>query len=286
MILISLVMDFAKAVESCVLTTIESKGDDKTLLELLFNKFSLPELNDLIIDTEWPQNYQQFLTDLQVMLEEYYDSTDSANQSSKGFIRYIKTQDIDLSKTSYLDSLSLKPKQSSQKSKKRQLPKDLTIRGQSSGIQNKKVKDIATSSIDAYITPVTAAVQHYEDSDSNDEGLATLLNSVKHTQPTSGKISSSIFYKNQGVSYTWKSEAWTTASKYVDLKIYNNPAVLMEKKPMEQWKEAGLRAKVLIGTESSLLSRTQRIESCLKRLTELLIAEVANQPDCQSYQKE
>ena len=97
---------------------------------------------------------------------------------------------------------------------------------------------------------------------------------------------STIFFKNQGKSYTWKSPQWTTATKYGDLNIYNNPNSLPEKKPMDQWKEASFRAKVLIGTPHSNADRTLKIHRTLETLKTLLIAEANTDPNCVAQVKE
>lgn len=261
---------------------------DRRLFKLIVGG-NLGELSTTTLDPSWPTAKQQLLTAIQTTIEmEYGDKSaaELAKLSPKEFLTALEqTMDIDLSKTLLLTSLLKNASPSSSKSKKRPLI-DLATPGESSGIRNPKMKAIATSSIDAYIMPVTADAQPCEDLNSSGEDLATLLNSVPSQVMNTGLTGSSIFYRNQGTSYTWKSPEWTSAHKFVDLKIYNNPSVLAEKKPMDWWREAGLRAKVLVGTPTSLPARTQRINDLLKKLTELLIAEANSQPKCVSLQKD
>lgn len=193
--------------------------------------------------------------------------------------------DIDLSKTSYLEQLYETPKKSLAKSKKRTATESETP-GPSSITPKRKRKDTSISSIAASTTAPTAAAHHSEDSDLSEDELDTLLSLVPKTTKNSGSSGSAIFYKNQGKLYTWKSPVWTLANKYVDLKIYDHPSKLKELDPMSWWKEAGLRAKVLIGNPHSSSERVKKIEKLLKELVPLLIAEISTLPECEASVRE
>ena len=200
---------------------------------------------------------------------------------------FLKTMEkemaIDLSTTYYLSLLLSTPIRSKTASLKRT---NEMASSQLSTTPKKKIKDTSTSFTDAFTTPPSAAAPSTEDIKSKDDDLDSLLNSVQPQTYSSGTIGSTIFFKNQGKSYTWKSPEWTTATKYVDLKIYNNPNSLPEKKPMDQWKEASFRAKVLIGTPHSNADRTLKIHRTLETLKTLLIAEANTDPNCVAQVKE
>ena len=55
---------------------------------------------------------------------------------------------------------------------------------------------------------------------------------------------------------------------------------------MSWWKEAGLRAKVLIGNPHSSSERVKKIEKLLKELVPLLIAEISTLPECEASVRE
>lgn len=193
--------------------------------------------------------------------------------------------DIDLSETSYLKPIQEEHLASSKKLK-RALTKELNNSGELSTTPKRNKRDTSTYSTDVSIMDHIVAVPPYEASKSSAEELDTLLSSIQPVTYNSGSIGSSIFYKNQGKSYTWKVPEWTLAQKYIDLKIYNNPNQLQEKKPMDQWREASFRAKVLIGTPASKADRTQKIDSLLNQLIPLLIGEANDQPQCLSQVRE
>ena len=188
---------------------------------------------------------------------------------------------IDLSTTLYRDQL-LEWQKESVKGCKRKLITNESQQSSSSTTQKKK-KDISMSFTDAFTTVPTADALSSEGSLSNEDELDLLLSSAVPIQQTSGLTGSSTSYKTQGRLFTWKSPEWITAQKFVDLKIYNNPNVLPEKKPTDYWKEATFRAKVLVGTSHSSVERTQKINRLLETLIPLLIAETKSQPDCAAH---
>ena len=262
---------------------------DRDFFTFIFNNYNLWKIKLQQPSKFWKIEQQKILELLQQLIETTYPlhtSQDLAKLSLDEFLTsLIGLTDIDLSKTLYSESIYNSAKNSATKSK-RQLNPETPDSGESSTTQKQQKLDTPMSSIAASITDPIVDAGSLETTISSDVDLDTLLTLVKPTQSTSGKLGSSIFYKHQGVSYTWKSPEWTTGTKYVDLKIYNHPSLLEERTPMEMWKEAGLRAKVLLGTRASNQIRTQQIENCLKQLTTLLIAEISQKPDCQSSQRE
>ncbi len=259
---------------------------DSEIIEKAIQELDFDEIDIDTVESTWPLWKQHLMEALVETIATKVPSITKESWQSQSPIDFCehmeKTTDIDLSKTSFLQQIIDNPLNSSKKSKKRSKPIDNNRPGASYTTQKRNKKDTSTSSIGAYTTVRTADAQLFEDSDSNEGNLDTRLCLIQPTISNSGLTGSSIFLKNQGKSYTWKLPAWTTATKYIDLKVYNNPQDLVSKKPMDFWREAGLRAKVQIGTQTSNPERTIRINRLLERLTTLLIDEVQSAADCKA----
>ena len=230
----------------------------------------------------------RLLTFLKECLESCFTVSSSKSYAKISCSQFVETiqemMDTDLSTTSWHTLLKTEHNDSLKGSKKRLLQEQDNA-GESFTIQ-KKNKVTFTSSTDASITDPIVGVQDSEQSKSNADDLASLLALTTPKVYNSGLTGSNIFFKRQGTCYTWKSPAWTTATRYIDLKLYNEPNSLQEMKPMDQWKAASLRAKVLIGTPHSDVNRTLKINNLLDQLIPLLIGEVNSQPNCESTQRD
>lgn len=141
-----------------------------------------------------------------------------------------------------------------------------------------KGKKRKTTDISMYTTPVPSRatpvdVPSSEDSESSDEGLDAILSSIVSTPKTTGVTGSNIILRNPEGSYFLKSETWTMAEMFIDFKIYENPAVLKTKKPMEWWKEAAFSAKTLLITKNTSEKRAEKIRKVISDLKELCLQE-------------
>lgn len=85
-----------------------------------------------------------------------------------------------------------------------------------------------------------------EESDSSDELDEKYFTCGTSTTPT-GITGSTITLKKDEKYYTWESKKWTSAVKYIDIKVYENPKTLRNTSAMDLWRHASFRAKVLIG---------------------------------------
>ena len=276
-------MSFAQVIQKL---KVEFITNDEQLFDTVLSECSLTDL------VENREKYEKSVTKAEKavlqqivdLLETCYevDSPKDYAQISSSELKETMTKElgIDFSETLFLMPIVTERKPSFKRSKK--LMAKEKEPGPSSITQKKRKQDTSTSSTDVYTTAVIAGARHLVESESSDDELDTLLSSTLAAPKRSGPTGSSISLKKNENLYTWKLPAWTSAQSFVDLKIYPNPNTLPEKDPMQWWREASFRAKVLIGTTGSNPQRTEKIQNCLSKLTTLLIADVASDPSVQS----
>lgn len=117
-------------------------------------------------------------------------------------------------------------------------------------------------------TPPADAVscEESELSDGPDDEFFTCATSKKNTGPTG----SSITCKKDGASFLWESKASTSAAKYIDIKIYDDPKALKGLDPMEIWRHASFRAKAMVGTVLAP-AKGQRVLIAVKELQNAIL---------------
>lgn len=132
----------------------------------------------------------------------------------------------------------------------------------SAGTQKKK-KATTTSTTSATTTNQIVDVSTYEESTSSDVDIQTLLAAIPSKKNTS-TISSTIYLKNQGNLYTFKSDQFPMSKKFISLQIWDHPSQLEDYPENERWKCASMRVKMAVGRQGSVLS-----DQILKKLQEL-----------------
>lgn len=149
----------------------------------------------------------------------------------------------------------------------------------------KKRQATATSTMSAPTAKAVASASSLSSFlHSSEDELATMLESIP-SKPSYSATGSSIFYKNQGKSYSFKSAQFPIGKTFIDLKIYNNPQLMKETKPMEQWKTSSFRAKCLIDRKDSDPKTTDQIQTHLSALRTLLLKDIQTYPELESYQE-
>lgn len=112
--------------------------------------------------------------------------------------------------------------------------------------KKRKTKDTSMSTTIATTVVPPADVLSSEDSELSDADIDTMCASVLPTQKNTGISGLNISLRRPEGCYTWKSPEWTSADRYYEIKIYDNPNKLKSVKPMDMWKQAAFSAKMLL----------------------------------------
>lgn len=253
----------------------------KQLASILISKVPISLLQDQVFDYQHMQIAFQMKSFFQSMIEMFdLACTTSGKTLQTLSINELKTY-VDKT-TSFIQILLRKEdlvKFIDLNNKPQQSAKEMTSSLESSTTQKgkkRKTEDTSMSITTAPIQVEPVAVDFSEDSESSEDAIDTMLRSIQPTQSTSGINGCNITLRNHEGAYSWKSEEWITAEKYIELKVWNNPGTLPQKKQMDWWKEAAFSAKTLVITRHTSLKTQQKIENLLKELQRVLLKE-ANQ---------
>nr|QVW56849.1 MAG: putative NS2 protein [Tarsiger cyanurus ambidensovirus] len=116
-----------------------------------------------------------------------------------------------------------------------------------------------------------ASSEDSELSDGPDDAFFSCATSRKPTGPTG----SSITCKKDGASFLWEAKGSTSAAKFIDIKIYDDPKALKGVDPMEVWRHANFRAKVMVGSPIQP-AKGQRVLLAVKELQNAILEDFKN----------
>lgn len=137
-------------------------------------------------------------------------------------------------------------------------------------VLHKKAKATATSTMRAPSPTQAADVVWPEDSDSSDGLDESLFSSATLAPKNTGQIGSRIICRKEGSSYMWESKTGTSAAKFIDIKIYDDPRIPKKKSPLEMWKYANFSAKAYVG--NPLLPKSgQRVLKAIKEVQNAIV---------------
>lgn len=135
---------------------------------------------------------------------------------------------------------------------------------------HKRAKGTSTSTMPVLTPIVPVDVLSFEDSDSNDGVDVAHFSCSTSKAGATGPIGSRITCKHKGKSYMWESKTGTSAVKFIDIKIYDDPKAVRHLSPMEMWKHATFSAKAYIG--NPLIPKTsQPILEAVKTIQNLIV---------------